>query len=62
MYNTLEELKKAEIYYNEVIIKENYESCFDEINKDNTPRIKNEKTFIQFWEEEDWWITDEYIT
>ena len=35
MYNTLRELKRMERYYNKFVIKQNYERCYDDIQKDN---------------------------
>jgi len=65
MYNPIKELRQAERYYNKFIIKQNYERCCEDIQKDNekTRRdIYEEKkwaTIIPPWEE-DWQFTYEF--
>ncbi len=54
MYSTLQEIKQAERYYNKFVIKENYERCYDDIQKD-----RNE-TNRDSYEEEDWQFIYEF--
>ena len=48
MYSTLRELKRMERYYNKFVIKQNYERCYEDIQKDR------DETRCDSYKEEDW--------